>query len=273
MAQQTKPVGVLTKAVEVLRTLATSEVPLGPTEVARATGIDRSAAHRILATLARERMVTRVDGDGTYQLGPLLTALGLAAMNRFDLRRTARPHLEALHDRLGETVNLSILDHDAALCIDMIEARHGLRMSGSIGTRDSLVRSSLGKALLGHLPAERREALAAALPLDAATPHSITGRDRLARELALVRERGYALDKEENELGVCCVGAPILGGAGMVVGAISASVPTVRFTRERRDEIVAAVVATAERISRELDPLAPTRPAGAQADRRGASAR
>lgn len=254
MEERTKSIGVLVKAAEVLRILGNSDDALGPSEIARATGLDRSAVHRILMTLTRERLVARAGDNGTYRIGPDLMALGLVAANRLDLRRAARPHLETLYARVTETVNLSILDHDAALCIDMIEARHGLRMAASVGTRDSLTASSLGKVLLAFLPAPRRAALPAVLPLTAATPHSIRDRNALERDLAAVRERGYALDNEENEIGVSCVGAPIFGVDGDAVGAVSASLPTVRFTAERRPEIIAAVVAAASRISRELGP-------------------
>src|SRR5687768_6317179 len=96
MPEQTQPVGVLVKTIDVLRTLARNEAPLGPTEIAALTGLDRSAVHRILSTLARDRLVERVDSNGSYRLGLGLAALGLVAASRLDLRRAARPHLEAV---------------------------------------------------------------------------------------------------------------------------------------------------------------------------------
>lgn len=250
MAEPAK--GVLNKAVQMLRVLADSDRPLGPTEVARLTGIDRSTAHRILSTLATEQIVARVDSNGTYQLGSGLAALGLVAANRLDLRHVARPHLEALHARCGETVNLGLLDKDSILYIDMIESSHGLRMAASIGTRDSLVVTALGKAMLARMPVGQRTFLIEHLPLVHRTPYSIQSRAELSAAVETARVQGYALDNQETEVGACCVGAAITGPEGNVIGAVSASIPLIRFEPERRDEIVDAVVETARAISLDL---------------------
>jgi DNA-binding IclR family transcriptional regulator len=252
MAEQTKPVGVLVKTIQVLRELARSESPLGPTELAQLTGLDRSAVHRILITLARDRLVERSATYGTYHLGIGLAAIGLIAANRLDLRRIARPHLEALFARFSETVNLAVLDSDAILYIDILEPQRGLRMTGAIGARDPAATTALGKAILAFLPEDRRNALVAKLPLPPRTPHSLRSRNELLRTLDRVREEGIARDDEEQELGACCVSAPIFGLASEVAGAVSVSVPTVRFDDERRAAITAGVVETAQRISREL---------------------
>lgn len=244
--------GVLNKAIQVLWALAESEHPLGPTELARLTGIDRSTAHRILATLATEKIISRVEPGGTYQLGSGLAALGLIAANRLDLRRVARPHLEALHSRCEETVNLGLLENDSILYIDMIERSHGLRMAASIGTRDSLVVTALGKAILARMPDEQRTYLLEQLPLIPRTPYSIQSREELREAVETVRSKGYALDNQENEVGACCVGAAITGPDGRVVGAVSASLPMIRFAPDRREEIIGAVVETAQMVSREL---------------------
>lgn len=249
----TQPVGVLVKTIEVLRALADSEQPLGPTEIANQTGLDRSAVHRILSTLARDRLVERVDSGGSYRLGLGLAALGLIAASRLDLRRSARPHIEGLFSRFSETVNLGVLDGESVLYIDMLESRHSLRMAAVIGSRDALPTTALGKSILAHLPQDRLSALLERITFTPRTADSIRSPDALLRELARVRAEGYALDNEENELGAYCIGAPVFGLTGSVVGAISVSVPIVRLDEQRRLEMIAAVVATARNISRELN--------------------
>jgi IclR family acetate operon transcriptional repressor len=244
--------GVLNKAIQVLRALAVSERSLGPTELARLTGIDRSTAHRILATLAAERIVDRVENNGTYQLGSGLAALGLVAANRLDLRHVARPHIEALHARFEETINLALLEDNSVLYVDMIESSHELRMAASVGTRDSLVSTALGKAMLAQLPDDQQAALLAALPLVPKTPQSIRSREELREAVQAAKAQGYALDNQENEIGACCVGAAITGPDGHVIGAVSASVPLIRFAPERRAAIIDGVVETAHRISRDM---------------------
>ncbi|MEA2528276.1 MAG: IclR family transcriptional regulator, acetate operon repressor [Thermomicrobiales bacterium] len=256
MPEQTQPVGVLVKTAEVLRALANSEAPLGPTEIGAITGIDRSAVHRILTTLARERLVERADPSGSYRLGLGLAALGLVAANRLDLRRAARPQLEALFARFSETVNLGVPDGDTVLYVDMLESKFSLRMAAEIGSRDALATTALGKSILAYQPEDRLDAVLAHLSLLPRTPRSIRTPDALRRELAKVRKQGFALDDEENELGAYCVGAPIFGLTREVVGAVSISVPTVRLDDSRRVEMIEAVVEAARRVSGDLDLVA-----------------
>lgn len=245
-------VGVLQKSAVVLRVLTESRQPLGPTEIARVTGLDRSTVHRILATLSAERLIERVEGDGTYQLGVALAAMGLIAANRLDLRKVARPHLEKLGALFGETVNLGILDQDAVLYIDMIESSHELRMSATIGARDFLTTTALGKAILAFLPESRVNEILRSIRFEARTPNSIRSVDHLYRSLTEVCSTGYAIDIEENELGACCVGAPIFGFEGDVVGALSLSSPKVRFENHSRERLIDQVLQTARSISKDL---------------------
>ena len=179
--------------------------------------------------------------------------LGLIAASRLDLRRSARPHLEALYARFSETVNLAVRDGDTVLYVDMLESRHSLRMAAVIGSRDGVATTALGKSILAFQPEEALTALLGRLSFTPRTPNSIRTPDALRRELARVRADGYALDEEENELGAYCIGAPVFGLDREVVGAISISVPTVRLDDQRRREMIDAVVDTAGRISRELD--------------------
>ncbi len=168
----TQPVGVLVKTIEVLRALADSEQPLGPTEIANQTGLDRSAVHRILSTLARDRLVEGVNGGGTYRLGLGLAALGLIAASRLDLRRAARPHMEGLYARFSETVNLGVLDGDSILYIDMLESRHSLRMAAVIGSRDAPATTALGKSILAHLPPDRLSSLLGRITFNSRCPRA-----------------------------------------------------------------------------------------------------
>jgi IclR family acetate operon transcriptional repressor len=244
--------GVLHKAAQILRVLAQSETALGPTEVGRLTGVDRSTAHRILSALAQEQLVERQ--DGRYELGSGLAALGLVAAGRMDVRRVARRHLEALHEAFGETVNLAVLDGDALLYVDMIESRHELRMAAAVGGRDSLTSTALGKAMLAALPDADRRSLIADLSLPQRTARSIGTRAELEAVLKDVSARGYALDLEENEIGACCIGAAITGPGDRLAGAISVSLPMARINETRQEEIASAVIEAARRSSADLNP-------------------
>ena len=233
-------IAVVTRTLDILEALAEAKRPLGPTELARRVGTTPSAAFRILKTLEERGYVARDTISGQYRLGTRLAYLGERSTGTLDLRHVARPVLEELHRRFRETVNLAVLDNDHIVYIDMIESDHGLRMAARVGARDYPHSTSLGKAILGHLPEPELERYLQR-PLPRRTPHTITDPVALRAELERVRASGVAEDHEENEEGACCFGAPVFDHQGRVVAAISISGPAVRLSGPRADEMREAV--------------------------------
>lgn len=244
--ESAQTVGVLVKAIEVLHALAATEEPIGPTDIAGRTGLDRSAVQRILTTLSQDRLIERVDDTGTYRLGLGLAALGLTALRRLDFRHAARPHMESLYSQFGETVNLGVIDGDSVLYIDMLESQHSLRLAAVTGSRDPIVTTALGKSMLAYYRPEQLQPFLAARPTSSQL--NITT-DALLAELAEIREQGYAVDDEVNEIGAFCIGAPIFGLVGDVLGAISVSVPIARMNTRRKKDLIVAVKASSAQIS------------------------
>jgi IclR family acetate operon transcriptional repressor len=160
------------------------------------------------------------------------------------LPRRAQPYLEAINQATGETVHLAALQGDAVITLAVREARHAVRVdTGKIGKLDAPHATSVGKAILAWLPEdEMRRILAHGMKRF--TDKTITEFPALVESLRAVRRNGYAVDREEFLPGVICVGAAIRDQAGTVIGAISASTPTMRASDEHvtlmRDEIVAA---------------------------------
>jgi IclR family acetate operon transcriptional repressor len=135
----------------------------------------------------------------------------------------------------------------------MLESRRGLRMSARAGARDPLHSTSLGKAILAFTPAAKRASLIdAALPLARLTPNTIVELPGLLADLAAARERGYAIDNQENEIGAICVGAPILNGEGEAIAGVSVSGPASRLDAARIDLISARLIAACADISRRM---------------------
>lgn len=244
-------IAVVVRTLDLLEALAEAGQPLGPTELARRVGTTKSAAHRILATLGQRDYVVKDKTTPHYRLGMRLAYLGQRSLETFDLRETARPTLEDLHQRFRETVNLGVLEDREIVYIDMIESDQGLRMSASIGARDHIHSTSIGKSILAFLPESRREQILQQ-PLAPRTAKTITDPATLRAELKRVREAGYAEDRGENEAGAHCFGAPIIDHTGAVVAAISVSAPASRLDERMAAEIPEAVKAAAQQLSRQL---------------------
>jgi IclR family acetate operon transcriptional repressor len=236
-------IAVLDRALDVLETLAAAPAgsALGVTDIARRIGATKSAAFRILANLERRGYIDKDPTTTRYTLGARLAYLGERSLLAIDLRGAARPVLEDLHRRFGETVNLAVRDGDEIVYVDMIESEHGLRMAARVGNRDSLHTTALGKAILAFLPREEADEIMRR-GLSARTARTIVDPQRLRAALVRVRERGVAEDRGENEVGARCVGAPIFDHRGRVAGAISVSAPDSRLDDDRT-----ALVATAVR--------------------------
>jgi IclR family transcriptional regulator, KDG regulon repressor len=190
-------------------------------------------------------------GQATFALGLRLLELGAAA-SKIDPRVELRPVLRVLTERTEETSNLAVLVGGEAVVVDQVESPHAFRMFARVGRSVPVATSSLGKVLFAFASHSVRAAAIADADLPARTPNSITSRAALARELESVRAAGYALDREENRLGVVCVGAPVRDLAREVVAAISISGPSVRVTGAQLDACIDTVRTTAEAASRAL---------------------
>ncbi len=240
------------RALDILECVAAQNGVLGVDQIAAATGLPKSTVFRVLATLSGRRLVERDPQSQTYRLGMLALVIGARAMGDLDLRRSARPHLEQLVAATGETVHLSILSADNALCIDKLDASRSMRMASFVGFLDPLHCSGVGKALLAFQDDALRSQLLGRLRLEPHTPHTITDRTALVAQIAAIRAQGYAVDDEEIEQGLRCVAAPIRDHSGAVIAAVSISGPTTRVTEDSVGALATAVQGCARAISREL---------------------
>ena len=216
-------------------------------------GVAHSTAHRLLAMLAYHGFVQQDKDSRVYLAGPALVEIGLAAVRHMDIRRHARPVLEGLAGRYGETAHLSVLEAGKVRYLDAVESSRALRVAARTGTALAANCTASGKAMLAALPAPELAALfpggpgAPALP--ALTGHSITSRGQLEDELAAVRERGFALNREESEDGVASVAVAVLDGRRAPVAALSVSAPVSRLPDGLAGEIAAQLRVEAQRLA------------------------
>lgn len=229
----------LDRGLQVLEAVARAGDPLTVAEAAASVGLDRTVAHRLVATLAARGYLQR-DGGG-YRLGPTCLALASAIT---DLRTTARPFLEELRDATGETVHVVVLSGREVVFLDGIESVHALRVGSRTGRLLPAHATSVGKALLAALPPEQVRALYERADLVAVTGRTITDRDALERQLAVVRERGYAINHGESEKGVGSIGVAVRNLAGEPRAALSVAMPLERWS-EAAEEQAACVLKSA----------------------------
>ena len=234
------------RAVRLLKACAGHPAPrLG--DLCRSQGLHKTTAYRLLSALESEGLLERTEDDA-YRLGPEMVALGNQALGAPQLREAARRELDALAEATRETATLEVLAGDDVLILD--EAMGG-RVVGSVpslGTRWPAHATSTGKVLLAY----RGNGHAIARPLPGFTPRTIVDPAALARELARVRRRGYAVSAEELEPGFVAVGAPVHAADGTVVAAISVGGPRTRLTAGRITEGARLVRGAAARISHTL---------------------
>lgn len=221
-------------------------------EASRTLGVAPSTAHRLLAMLQYHGFVEQDPRTKAYRAGGALTEIGLAAVRGIDVRAVARPVMEALARELGETVHLGTLDRAEVVFLDSVEGTQVVRVGSRVGVRLPAHLTSIGKAMLAHLPEERVRALYPTEILPGRTDHSTVRRKALLRTLGRVAEQGYAINDRESEEEVCAVGVPILTSGATVTAALGVSTPHSRFDDRLLERIVPALRAAAAKISEQL---------------------
>jgi IclR family transcriptional regulator, acetate operon repressor len=223
----------LERAFELLEHLADGGGELALSELTERSGLPMPTIYRLLQTLAAQGYV-RQQPSKRYALGPRLIRLGDGASRL--LGTWARPILARLVDQVGETANMAILEADEVVYVAQVPSRHSMRMFTEVGRRVQPHCTGVGKALLAQLPPDQARAILGRTNLVAHTPRTLTDVDSLVAAMVVIREQGYALDDEEQELGVRCVAVPIPGSPTPT--AISVSGPSGRMTPETIAEIV-----------------------------------
>jgi DNA-binding IclR family transcriptional regulator len=219
------------------------------TSVSRAVGLDAATTSRYLASLVQRGWVERDADTKRFRLGPRAVALGNAATRARPVRQLAQVQMTRLARLYDETVNLAMRTGNDLLIIDAVESQRSIKRGAQIGQRDIWHTSSVGKAILAHLPDHEINEIVSANPLSAPTPRATASRAHLDAVLAEVRTRGYAVDLEEGELGLRCVGVPLLDTSGAPLFAMSISGPADRMTDALVSEMARELLAVAEDVS------------------------
>jgi DNA-binding IclR family transcriptional regulator len=234
--------------MRLLDALGQHPAPVNLKQLASETRLHPSTAHRILAVMVEHRLVDRIE-PGTYRLGIRLLELGSLVKSRISVRQEALPHMQALHEELGETVNLSVRNDDEVVYIERTSNSSAMmRVVQIIGARAPLHITAVGKLFLAAEGLDKSAEYARRTGLPRFTSNTLTDTDSLGKELEKIRTQGYAFDNEEAEKGVSCIGAGIYNDEGRIVAGLSVSAPSDRLNRAWADQ----VRQTAENISRAI---------------------
>src|SRR5712692_8078491 len=241
-------VEAVAKALDLLEAFRDSE-ELTLNEISRRVRLNKSRGFRLLHTLAARGYVEKAADGGRYRLGVKL--FERAAHVGRDLKRVAQPYMRRLHDQFNETVNLGVIHNGEVLYNDILESSRAFRMAATAGSRMPIFSTSLGRAIAAHLPDAEVAQLLSGPQGSASAKRAAAENQSLRNELQTVRRRGYALDNEENEPGVACLGAPIFDNAGQAVAAISVSGPLGRILACQK-QIAGSLTSFCKEISRKL---------------------
>lgn len=246
-----RPVQVLERTLWALDLLADAPDGLSVSELGRRLGIDKSSAHRMLATLEAHNVV-RIDAPSRrYALGMHLVGLGAAALRGAELTAVSRPVLQALAAETGEAVHLAVLSQGEVLFVGKADAPTGaLTVNTGIGGRAPAHCTALGKTLLAWLDdPQSLEDILTRRELKRYTARTIVDAGDLQRHLEHVRLRGYAVDDEERDIGLRCIAAPVRDASGRAVAALGVSGPAVRIGLGHLDTLGTRVLTAATQVS------------------------
>lgn len=226
--------------------------PRGATikELAEALSLPKSTIHRLLGALIQAGYALQNEESGRYRASIRMFEVGSRVVGGLNLLSTARPYIERLAARVGETVHLVVRDEVDAVYVHKAEAG-SMTLSSRVGLRIPLYCAGVGKAILATLPVTEVEHIWAGSDIQPRTSKTILELSELKEQLERVRRQGWAFDDEENEVGIQCVAFSLPGPSGRADAAFSISALAARLNQERLDELVSEGKSVQQAILRE----------------------
>ncbi|MBA4384493.1 MAG: hypothetical protein C0410_07130 [Anaerolinea sp.] len=247
-----KTIGSVQRALDILNLFDKGHVELGNAEIAKLVELPIGTASGLIYTLKVNNYLDQNPSNRKYRLGLKLAERAAVLLDQLDLRKVAAPFLEEIRDWCGESVNLAVRDGNEVVYIERMFGNHSLGIRSELGRRGYLHSTSLGKAILSFLPESDIKNILNGYEYVVVTPFSIKNETQLVTDLAKIKQRGFAIDEQENEMGGRCVGAPIFDRKGYPIAAISISVPIQRFPIEDIEKYGNKLISIADMISKKM---------------------
>lgn len=245
----TPTAGAVKRALSILECLDSSRRGLNIAEMSRRLGIPKSSAHVIVLTLERLGYVEREPSGLHYSLGLKAYILGQGIIKTLQLADSALPHMRELSESLKLTAHLAVPDKDQGVFIQKIDTPGRTKLDTYVGRRMDLHCTGVGKTILAFGPADIRDRALAKPVYMRHTENTITSPNALLRELKKVRKIGYAVDDEEEELGIRCAAVPVFNGSSKFIAALSVTGTTYQIPLDSLDTVVKVLKETADRIA------------------------
>lgn len=223
--------GTLGKAISVLDIVASAEEPMRFTDILALSDQPRGTLHRQLSNLVEEGLLS-VNRDHSYSLGLRLLKFAAKAWAGNQFRTIAEPHLKTLHEHTGETVHLGVLRGTEVIYLDKVESRQAVRMYSQIGNASPVFCTGVGKAALSVLPDDTLSKVVASINFRKFTDHTLVTPEQLLADIEAIRASGNSYDREEHELGIRCVAAPLYSKDLSFVAGVSVTGPAYRVSME-----------------------------------------
>ena len=243
VARAPRAVQSVDRACDILEVLSASgrEMQLG--EIAQAVGLNASTCHHLINTFVNRGFVGRNPYNRSYFLGHRILELSNARVQQFNLVERAAPELRRLNDATRETVHLAVMQGVELITLTKIDSTHAVRVgTDTIGKANAMHATATGKAVLAWLPEHEMTRVIEVNGLRSFTPRTCTSFDDLKEQLRHVRRRGFAVDDEEFQPGVYCIGSAVRDTAGGVIASVSCSMPKSRATKAQRLEVCRHII-------------------------------
>lgn len=257
LSMKQSPNSSVVRAFAIIEYLAEHEDWVSLRTLARELNLVPGTAYRFLTTLKELGYVQQHPEDARYQLTLKFAWVASRALDRTQLRRIAHPHMEQLTAVTNETTHLAVIEDSQIVYIDKVDNFQAMKMRSRIGTRGYLHSTAVGKSMLAHLPQKDRDEILSGMQFPSLTKNTITDPSLFHSQLEEVCKRGYAIDDEENEVGIRCIGVPLFDHAGRLAGAVSISGWTITMTPERLPQLATILQDTCRTISNELGYIPP----------------
>ncbi len=233
-------------AVDLLEQFQGDLDELGVTELSRRMNLHKNNVFRLLATLESRNYIQQNSATGDYRLGLKTLELGQIFIKQQWLLRQSRPVLEALVKECNETSYISVFKDHQTVCVDTVETDHAVRVFQRVGTRLPAYCTAAGKILLASMTTGELDSYISGRDLKKYTPNTITDREMLNRHLYEVADQGFAMDDEEHDNGVRSISSPLRDYTRRLIGAVSISAPSNRFSYERMEKEFIPLIRTAQ---------------------------
>lgn len=237
---------------DIIELLSTGQQGMSVTEIGRKLELHKSTVHRLLSVLRDRGYIEKDAETNFYRIGPRFVDVASLYLNKLEIKTEAEPYLRELSRTVNETVYIAVLQDSMVVYINKVEQFDSLRKYSVIGQRKPIYCTSLGKALMFDKSVEEIRALLSGVQFMPFTQNTHRSVESFIADIALSRERGWTQDREEEEIGIQCVGAPVYDYRGHVIAAISVSTRKEDNIGLRFEQVGPRVVEAARGISSRL---------------------